>query len=44
MDKLEPKFQNYKGLALYLNEQYEACLTVFKQALKLYGLRDIKSA
>lgn len=44
MDQLEPKFQNYKALALYMNEQYDQCLNVFKQALKLYSLKDIRSA
>ena len=40
----EPQFKNYKGLALYMSGQYENCLYVYREALKLYQERGINNS
>ena len=42
MKKNEPKFYNYKALALFLSNQYEQSLYAFEEALKLYEQKNIK--
>jgi hypothetical protein len=37
LNPLEPQYKNFKGLAMYLNGQYENCLYVFRSTLKLYN-------
>lgn len=44
LNKYEPQFYNYKALALYMTGQYDLCLIVFSEALKLYELKNIKDA
>jgi tetratricopeptide (TPR) repeat protein len=36
LKKNEPRFYNYKALALYMIGQYELSLSIFEEALKLY--------
>jgi tetratricopeptide (TPR) repeat protein len=36
LNKFEPQFYNYKGLALFMSGQYEVCLGVYHEALKFY--------
>lgn len=40
----EPQYKNYKGLALYMSGQYENCLYVYREALKLYQDRGISNS
>ena len=40
--KNEPKFYNYKALALYMIGQYEQSLFAFEEALKLYESKNSK--
>jgi tetratricopeptide (TPR) repeat protein len=36
LNKTEPQFYNYKGLALFMSGHYEVCLGVYHEALKFY--------
>jgi len=39
LKKNEPRFYNYKALALYMVGQYEQSIFIFEEALKLYEQR-----
>jgi tetratricopeptide (TPR) repeat protein len=44
LNKTEPQFYNYKALALYMSGQYEQCLGLFMQALKLYDSKGVHNS